>query len=557
MASATVTKLPRRLQKLANDETTSPAHTTVRTFTKWTPAKVRAAEQRADSGNLYDAATLCEWLLGDEAVASGLEARSQALLGLEPSFEPTGDKRRAGVAVKALEVGQDYFRSYPESELEQLVVWRLLLGVAPGRHNWTEPQATHDGRILPNLEFWHPQQLRYDFTKAGWFGRNTNGSEFPIEPGNGVWVLHALTKHRPWSRGLWRSLARWVIFKWLAAQDYARHSEQGAVLVASNQTENPQGDLAEQRKQLAEDLKNSGADARIVLQAGWKLDLLEVSANTKQIYEAQIELANRAIAIRIRGGNLTTNVDKAGSKAATETQHKSNEEPKLKFDGESLSTTLHDQSLVWWAEFNFGSPLLAPYPKYPTEPEEDKKVKADTADKAGDVAKKFEDLGFEIDEKEFIEDFGLNWIKGRKSPEQRAKEKAEREKNAPPAPGEESDEEEGDAPQARKSWKPSGPFARAVALASGASAESNQGFIEGQLYADALTENAAKSALKALQDVRSAIQEELDQATGFQDLKDRLAARFEGIDAEGIATLTQQAMVMAHMAGHRAVIQDS
>jgi phage gp29-like protein len=544
-----------KLQKVANDEQRSPGRVTVRTFTNWTPAKVRAAEQQADSGNLFYAASICEWLLGDEAVASGLESRSQALLGLTPTFEPLGDKRRSTAVTRALDDGKDYWRGYHESELEQLVAWRLLLGVAPGRHAWTAPLPEHGGRVLPNLEFWHPQNLSYDFNVAGWFGKDAQGLKFPIVPGDGIWVLHALTKFRPWSRGLWRSLARWVIFKWLAAQDYSRHSEKGAMLVAFNDQEQPIGDLAEQRKHLAEDLKNSGEDAVIVLRAGWKLDILEIAANTKQIYEAQIELANRAIAIRIRGGNLTTNVDQAGSKAATETQAKSNEAPKLKFDGEGLSTTIRDQSLIWWAEFNFGDPRLAPYPKYPTDPPEDKKSKAEVVKIASEGAETLDKIGFIIDEKEFSEDFGFTWIKGRKTDEQRAAEKKAAQP-AIPEDGEPTEEDDGEPGSAKDTGKKA-PKGIAFALASGAAVSKNRGFVEGQLYIDALTDNSTADGIEALDETRKAILEELDAATDFGDLRDRLTARYAEMSAEEISDLVWKAMTMARLAGHRAVNQDA
>jgi hypothetical protein len=557
MSEAARTLAP-RLQKLANDEQRSPGRVTVRTYTHWTPAKVRAAEQQADSGNLFYAASICEWLLGDEAVCSGIESRTHALLGLTPTFEPIGDRRRSNVVTKALDEGMDFWRAYPESELEQLVAWRLLLGVAPGRHNWTAPLPGHGNRVLPNIEFWHPQNLRYDFTTAGWFGKDAQNKEFPIVPGDGTWVLHSLTKFRPWSRGLWRSLARWVIFKWLAAQDYSRHSEKGAITVASNTTENPIGDLSAQRQQLASDLSNSGEDAVIVLQAGWKLDILEISANTKQIYEAQIELANRAIAIRIRGGNLTTNVDQAGSKAATESQARSNEAPKLRFDGEGLSTTLHDQSLVWWAEFNFGDPRLAPYPKYPTEPEEDKQAKAEMTKTAAEGAEVLDRIGFIIDEKEFAEDFGFTWIKGRKTDEQRSAEKKAAQPVVDPVDdeGDPPDNEDEDAAKGEKLPKKA-PKGLAFALASGASVTKNRGFIEGQLYVDTLTENTTADGIKALDETRKAILEELDAATDFGDLRARLTARYAELSAEEISDLVWRAMTMARLAGHRAVNQDA
>src|SRR5690606_1253376 len=132
------------------------------------------------------------------------------------------------------EAGEDFWRSYAETELGQLVVWRLLLGVAPGRQKWSEPLKDHGGRILPVTEFWHPQGLRYDFQRVGWFGKDSQSAEFQIVPGDGTWILHSLAQNRPWSLGLWRRLGKWVLLKTLAAQDWSRHSEKAAMLVATS-----------------------------------------------------------------------------------------------------------------------------------------------------------------------------------------------------------------------------------------------------------------------------------------------------------------------------------
>src|SRR5690606_5467431 len=109
------------------------------------------------------------------------------------------------------------------------------------------------------------------------------------------------------------------------------------------------------------------------------LKLLEARADTEKIYNAQVKAANMAITIAIRGGNLTTEVSEGGSLAATEAQERTGDWAKLRDDSQKLTTTLHDQSLTWWAEFNFGDRKLAPWPVYPVEPKRDMVARANTA----------------------------------------------------------------------------------------------------------------------------------------------------------------------------------
>lgn len=491
----------------------------------------------ADSGRLSEAVKVCDWLLGYPAVAGALETRRDAILGLTPSFEPSGDKRRSTRAVKALEAGSDYWASYPESELGQMIMWRTLLGVAPARQPWTQPLDDHDGRILPNLEFWHPAGLRYDFSLATWFGKDENETEFEIVPGDGTHVLHALAKFHPWMLGAWRRVSRFVLLAYLATQDWSRHSEKTSMLVATSN----QASTAEQRKQLARDLANSGDDLIVVLQAGFDLKLVELTADTEKIYKAQIDLADKVIATLILGGNLSTNVGENGARAAVEAQVKAGQLPRLRADAEALSTTLHDQSLTWWAEFNFGDAKLAPWPVYPTEPEEDKKAKAETIKTLSDSLSALDKLGFEFDVTAVKEEFGIDWISGRTKP-----------KEPPvvqPKPGSGSPEG-GQVPRATSA-------SRLFALASGADPVENRGFIEGQLYTDDVAESATDAALEILQLDQERIMDALNSATSFDDLKSRLRELYRGMDPDALRSVVSRAMRMAYLGGQHAVNEDS
>lgn len=389
---------------------------TIRTFTTWSLALIRAAEIQADSGNLRQAANLCDWLLTDERIGGTLQTRTQALLGLVPEFEPAGDKRRSNRAVKALDAQEDWWASYPESELEQILTWGLLLGVAPAQHQWKTPEG-HGGRWLPCPEFWHPQNLRWDDRARQWLMRvaspgNPDGwREQPIVAGDGTWILHTpFGANRPWSRGAWRALARYALIKAYAIADWSSHSGKSSVLTSFSPKDVSIKPI--DRNALAQDIYERGREAVVVLPAGFDLKLVEATANTKELFDAQIQMANTAIAIYVRGGNLTTEINQGtGSRAASETQERLGDDAKLRFDAQCLTSTIHDQSLMPWAQFNFGDPTLAPWPEYPTEPEEDLAGKVKSELESFNVVEKAEQLGFEVDREEFLRDHGITWAK--------------------------------------------------------------------------------------------------------------------------------------------------
>jgi hypothetical protein len=385
-----------------------------RTYTTWTTGRLRAAEIAADGGQIRQAANLCDWILADDRVAGTIQTRVQSLLGLDPTFEASGDKRRSKRAVRALEAEEDWWSSYPESELAHIVTWGIILGLAPARHHWLK--ADNSDRVLPTPEFWHPQHLRWEWVTRRWLVRVDDaamvsaGLERELVPGDGEWVLHTpYGAGRPWSQGLWRGLAPWVLLKHLAMQDWSRHSERAANLVGWHTNPKEFGSNATQRSELAQEIFQRGQDSVIVMPPGFDLKLVEATANTSQLYRNQIEAANTAIAISIRGGNLTTEVQ-AGSRAAAESQERLGDDVKRRFDELSLMTTIHDQSLNWWAEFNFGDASLAPWPVYPTGPKRDLVSKANSLVGAATALERFVQLGLKIDQQGFIDEFELNGI---------------------------------------------------------------------------------------------------------------------------------------------------
>lgn len=518
----------------------------------WTFAKLRAAEIQADGGNYTLATQVCDWLLTDDRVAGALSARTEALLGLTPTFEPSGDKRRSNRAVKALEAGEDWFEAYPEAELEQLLTWGLLLGVAPGRHQWRE-NADHGERLLPYPEFWYPETLQQDLTTGAWSICDSTHQRHTFVPGDSEWLLNTpFGKNRPHARGLWRSIKHWVLLKRLALLDLKRLGGKGATAVG----ESPDGSTFEQRQELAKAIAESEDDAVIILAAGFKLELLQLTAGSQQVYDAQIQLADLAIAIRIRGGNLSTNT-KEGSLAAAKEQAKTGDGAKLRFDNGTLTTFVHDQSLVWWAEFNFGDRGLAPWPAWPVEPEEDLKAKVETEGNSFKNAELAERMGFEVDRKKFLEVHKIEWAKPGAKPPPPALPPAPGEPPAPNDPNEPKQPAEPPAPPAKQPKASARITAQLGKLQAFAKASKTGGRDAGQAYADELAGAGLELANSLLATTFAAIEEELDAATGYEDLQTRLRSRYEGLDPSEITDVIESCMVLAELAGRHAINQDN
>lgn len=393
----------------------------------WTTALLEATERRARTGDLSLLGELVDELLGDDRLPAVLRTRAQGLFGLVPTFEAAGDGRRRGRAVRALEAQEDWWAMCPESESALVLAYGLLAGCCPVQLNWWErvdgrivPRRRH-GRNLPRIEQWSVAGLRFDFGEHRWLLDVGSGGEdlVPFEPGNGQDALFApFSDRKPWVHGLWRGLAPWWLLKKYARSDFGRAGETAAStsIEADASIENAE-DL---RKQLAESVAQLTRDGVIALPPGYSIKLIEASASTHEIYEAQISMANEAIAIAILGHNLTTQVD-SGSLAAANV----GQEVKLElrsFDAEAWSSFAHDQVNTPWAGKNFGNEELAPWPIYPVQPPKDRTARAQQLSTLADAIGK---LGPDVDKRALLEEFEVPLLPESEVPDAPA---------APPAP---------------------------------------------------------------------------------------------------------------------------
>jgi phage gp29-like protein len=515
----------------------------VRTQTEWTPTRIRSIIRMVEGGDLSQAGVLCDWILIDDRVRATFAARFDALFGLEPTFD-LGVGRRSKQAQKALEAGEDWWEAYPEPQLRKMAVWGQLLGVSLMRQTWIA-REDHSGRVLPHLTFWHPSCLKQDQKTKQWFARDANNVQHEVNAGDGEWMMHLpFGAERPWAEGDWRCLAQLCLAKSYARTDISRTGEKGGLTVGTSDHE--ADNTLEHRATLANDIKNSGSGGVAILRAGFDLKQLGLVANTEALYNSQITMIDEAIAVVVRGGNLST-VTKEGSLAGAKQQAKTSDTPKLAFDAAAVSGTVHDQSLVWWAELNFGDRRLAPWPNYPVEPEEDKAAKASTAKTVMEAATLADKLGYEIDTDELADEYGLPWLGERKAPEDRPQ---------PVAPTADPTDSEDDPAEKAKPKKKTKAMLM-LALASGASVSANRGFVEGQQYTDDVVDAATAAATTALEPDMVAIAQAVQDATSYEDLRERLRALYAEMSATDLSELVFRAMMLGEMAGRRSVNQDA
>jgi len=455
----------------------------------WTPADVRAVWAVAQTGEMRPVAELSRALLGDDRVAGALTARVRALFGLPFALEASASGKRQAALWE-----ERWWDMFPEHTLHDLMVWGILTGVALAAISWVE----EDGLVWPRLDVWNPGALRW--REGAWWVRDAQGREHPVQ--EGAWLIYTpYGPKRPWERGLWRPLALPWLVKLDAIRYWARDNEVGALRVAS--AEGPAGTTGQELAQLLADL---GGDTGLVLPEGWKLEMVAPPDGVWRSKEAAIAWADRAIAVAVLGQNLTTEVQ-GGSYAAAQV-HAQVRQDLIEADAEGLATALRQGVLELWAEYNYGRRELAPWPRWDTAPPENRQANAETLARLANAVATFAQAGVPLDLEALAAHYGL--------------------------------------PLRRQEGL------RRVRLASGDDPKEAPGFVQGQLYADAV----ADWLLRHLPDPLDDLADALAQAGSYEEVRAILMRRFRDATPDEVAALTERALTMAALAGRYGVIRD-
>lgn len=346
-----------------------------RIFTRWTADDLEIAEALTNGGSLQRAADLCWALLGDGRVRAALETRTKGLLKLPIDFQEAGDKRSSGRVATALR-GGDFAKAHSEAALASLTAWGILLGIGLAQRVW----ELQGGRWLGVLRPYDARHLRWDAQRRVWLVRTDDG-EVEIRRGDRRWVLYAPScsgwpegDERPWMYGAWRACGRPWLGKLFSWGDWQHHAEiHGSPLrTADIDGDKPPSDKA--RNDFGAAFADIGGDTALIPPPGIKPRLLEAVGRTWEMFPRAIEVAATEIVVAITGQSSSTEVVQGQDTGAT--LHGKVRQDLIDADAQTLSTTLHDQCLVDYAEINFARDPgdegrardLAPWPAWLTAP---------------------------------------------------------------------------------------------------------------------------------------------------------------------------------------------
>lgn len=529
-----------------------PRQDVLRTITPWSPgikptwrvSEVRLALRLHAQGDFSLSAQLVDTMGEDDEIPGAFERRADAVLQSEFKLDPVDAPNRQ-LSKRIAEVfGPLFWDLFPEGDLAEFLGWYHSLGVAVAVLVWERGASQWKAR----LKVLHPQYLRWD-QERGKFVYYAQEGEQVVEPGDGKWFLF-IDGQRGWMRGAVRKLAILWIAKQLTLRDWNRYNERHGLPIIKAFAPAIADD--EDQDQFWEDVKAIEGEAVAQLPshldedgAKFDLELLEAKDASWQSFEKQLQRADRKIQITVVGGNLGSEVVDQGARAAAET-HRGVERTKATADAKKLATELRRQGLFPIVSYNIASVTIEvmPWPVWDTSPPSDDKAEADSKEAFGKALKAVKDAGYKV--KNVIElaeryDLELEELPPPEPP-------------TPPAPP------TGAAVPGQPTPAPAlpGKVAASIAkLTSFARASAATGQENGQQYADELATNGLAVVQGALASTIAAIEEELDAATGYEDLLDRLRKRYANLDPSEIIDVVESCMVLGELAGRVAVNQDS
>ena len=393
------------------DEKLAPgtvAQLPARAISKWTPDDIEAALTQADGGNLQLAADLVETISETDDRASGvLKTRTLGMLRLDLTFKGGSEAARTALGgVADTRESGEWWPTHPESELAQLMSWGIMLGI--GFAQRVPLPRAFGQRQQHRIEAWHPRWFIQNPYTHEWRVSHKTG-DMHVEAGDGQWIAYTpYGAERPWARGAWRAIAFAWIVKQFALHDRARFSEMFGQPMRVGIA--PEGASERMRTRWLAQLKNLGRDASVVLPPGYDLKLISVggSEGGVQVFDQQIQWADRAIAVVLAGQIVTTEGTPGFN---TGSIHESIKADIIGFTANSIATTLHEQDIKPWAALGFGSTSAAPVPQWDTTLPEDQERKAAAMLGAANAINKLDEVlsssGVRTDAMKLIERFGI------------------------------------------------------------------------------------------------------------------------------------------------------
>lgn len=349
-------------------------------ITRWDLTDIEKAIHQSDGGNIQLAAQLCDAIKRDGIADGVLSTRTDGLVRL-PLRWNSGNQTLIDIWNGKEKTKGIFSQKIPTAELVKILADGILLGVGLGQMVPVEKTDTNSSNkyvdsVLQRID---PSFIQFDLNTNKIY-YNAIGGRVEITPGDGTWVLYTPGGiNTPWKSGKWRSLARPFIVKEHAF--YNRQNYSAKFANPARVAYSPNTSTQRQRDGMLENMIQWGQNPSFVLPENWEIKLLESAGKGFEIFQNQIDNADREIMVSLTGQIVTTMGTTGFSNGSI---HQAIRQDLIQASAESLAECINTQIIIPWVNFYFAE-LLSASPEFywDTTPPTDLAAEADTLTKVG------------------------------------------------------------------------------------------------------------------------------------------------------------------------------
>jgi phage gp29-like protein len=512
--------------------------------TRWSVNGVLSAIDAHEFGDFAQSALLADAMGRDDRISGCMRTRENALIGSNGvDFELVPEK---GADALAKRVESWWWNTLPDEGLRQIMTDIVLMGVHISRVHW---DLTEKEWRPKRLERWHLSNVYWSDDDECFYARTADDEE-EVRADDPNWLVITPGGTRSWMSGAVRALGLAYVMRQFNWRDWARFNERhGLPIIAIDE---PASADENQRKKFYSQLRTMGSTGIIRLPQhiqghGYKLNIIEAKDGAHASFNQFRKDLDIAIAVTLLGQNLTS--EATGGSLALGRVHDRVRQDYLEGDAEGLSTALRAQLILPWGRFNEAAwdDDKAPWPTWHTALPLDRKDEAEVLEKFSKAVGSLLKAEAPVDWSELFKRVGVPVLKGADFTQM----KAPPDPAPPGSGGDQGDGGEGGGDGEDKAQQ-------RARLRSGANLKGNEGFFNGQFYADDLVDENRKHGAKASNAFLEDILAIVDEGATYDTIRDAVLLHYRhAAPPAELREILQKTLVLAGLAGQRAVLEDT